>query len=251
MGSEEGGKAGAEPKPARASPSRPCSPFPPSPLLLRSICRVLHLREHLRAAGKRRAKNQLGSEKFCLNPSWVLGNRRYGAARDGVWRYSVCSSVSPQPLPSHLMPFPALPSGIILLFFICFPTCSCRNDPAQLHDDGEVPGPSSTEQEVKFWKKANTSPTSWLRKLPSFISLQSSSSPSDQACKEEKDEDELEDEQGKKFSLWFCSHMLRAVLIHGAGELFPHWVLVGLVFLVSRQTSYARSSNWDLHHART
>ncbi|KAK2512604.1 hypothetical protein Q9233_016133 [Columba guinea] len=72
-----------------------------------------------------------------------------------------------------------------------------RNDPAQLHDDGEMPGPSSTEQEVKFWKKANTSPTSWLRKLPSFISLQSSSSPGDQACKEEKDEDELEDEQDR------------------------------------------------------
>ncbi|PKK34537.1 zinc finger CCCH-type containing 3 [Columba livia] len=71
-----------------------------------------------------------------------------------------------------------------------------RNDPAQLHDDGEMPGPSSTEQEVKFWKKANTSPTSWLRKLPSFISLQSSFSPGDQGCKEEQDEDELEDEQG-------------------------------------------------------
>lgn len=60
LGSEEGGRAGAEPRPAGASPSHPCSPFPPSPLLLRSICRVQHLREHLRAAGKHRAKNPAG-----------------------------------------------------------------------------------------------------------------------------------------------------------------------------------------------
>ncbi|XP_064298048.1 zinc finger CCCH domain-containing protein 3 [Phalacrocorax carbo] len=70
-----------------------------------------------------------------------------------------------------------------------------RNDPAQLHDDGEMPGPSSTEQEVKFWKE-DTSPSSWLQKLPSFISLQSSASPGDQDCKVEKDEDESEDEPG-------------------------------------------------------
>ncbi|XP_069710859.1 zinc finger CCCH domain-containing protein 3 isoform X2 [Phaenicophaeus curvirostris] len=69
-----------------------------------------------------------------------------------------------------------------------------RDDPTQLHDDGEVPGPSSVEEEVKFWKKANTSPTSWLRKLPSFISLQSSVSPGDLSCKEEKDKDEWEHE---------------------------------------------------------
>ncbi|KFQ69886.1 Zinc finger CCCH domain-containing protein 3, partial [Phaethon lepturus] len=71
-----------------------------------------------------------------------------------------------------------------------------RNDPAQLHDDGEVPGPSSVEQEVKFWKETDTSPTSWLQKLPSFISLQSSASPGDQGCKVKKDEDESEDEPG-------------------------------------------------------
>ncbi|KAM6143038.1 zinc finger CCCH domain-containing protein 3 [Phoenicopterus ruber ruber] len=71
-----------------------------------------------------------------------------------------------------------------------------RNDPAQLHDDGEMPGPSSAEQEVKFWKEADTSPTNWLQKLPSFISLQSPASPGDQGCKEEKDEDEPEDEPG-------------------------------------------------------
>ncbi|KAM9278728.1 zinc finger CCCH domain-containing protein 3 [Cariama cristata] len=70
-----------------------------------------------------------------------------------------------------------------------------RNDPAQLHDDGEMPGPSSAEQEVKFWKETDTSPTNWLQKLPSFISLQSSASPGDEDCKVE-DEDELEDEPG-------------------------------------------------------
>ncbi|XP_010582528.1 PREDICTED: zinc finger CCCH domain-containing protein 3 isoform X1 [Haliaeetus leucocephalus] len=69
-----------------------------------------------------------------------------------------------------------------------------RSDPAQLHDDGEIPGPSSAEQEVKFWKETDTSPTSWLQKLPSFISLQSSESPGDEGCKVEKDEDEPEDE---------------------------------------------------------
>ncbi|XP_074684525.1 zinc finger CCCH domain-containing protein 3 isoform X2 [Strix aluco] len=71
-----------------------------------------------------------------------------------------------------------------------------RNAPSQLHDDGEMPGPSGGEQEVKFWKEAGTSPTSRLQKLPSFISLQSSSSPSDQGCKVETDEDETEDEPG-------------------------------------------------------
>ncbi|XP_054241382.1 zinc finger CCCH domain-containing protein 3 [Indicator indicator] len=71
-----------------------------------------------------------------------------------------------------------------------------RDDSAQLHDDGEIPGPSSTEEEVKFWKAANTSPTSWLQKLPSFISLQSPASSSDQGCKLEKDEEDFEDEPG-------------------------------------------------------
>ncbi|KAM9573852.1 zinc finger CCCH domain-containing protein 3 isoform 2-T2 [Guaruba guarouba] len=68
-----------------------------------------------------------------------------------------------------------------------------RHDPAQLHDDGEVPGPSSAEKEVKFWKEANTSPANWPQRLPSFISLQSPESPSDQRCKVE-DEEEPEDE---------------------------------------------------------
>ncbi|XP_075599278.1 zinc finger CCCH domain-containing protein 3 isoform X1 [Balearica regulorum gibbericeps] len=68
-----------------------------------------------------------------------------------------------------------------------------RNDPAQLHDDGEMPGPSSAEQDVKFWKEMDTSPSSKLQKLPSFISLQSSASPGDQDCEVEKDEDEPED----------------------------------------------------------
>ncbi|XP_040441503.1 LOW QUALITY PROTEIN: zinc finger CCCH domain-containing protein 3 [Falco naumanni] len=73
-----------------------------------------------------------------------------------------------------------------------------RNDPAQLCDDGEMPGPSSAEQEVKFWKEKDTSPTNWLQKLPSFISLQSSASPSDEGCEVEKDEDEPEDEPGNE-----------------------------------------------------
>ncbi|XP_075273336.1 zinc finger CCCH domain-containing protein 3 [Opisthocomus hoazin] len=71
-----------------------------------------------------------------------------------------------------------------------------RNDPTQLHDDGEMPGPSSAEQEVKFWKETDASATNWLQKLPSFISLQSSASPGDQSCKVEMDEDESEDEPG-------------------------------------------------------
>ena len=122
-----------------------------------------------------------------------------------------------------------------LLFF-----ASCRNDPAQLHDDGEMPGPSSAEQEVKFWKEADTSPTNWLQNLPSFISLQSSASPGDQGCKVEKEEDEPEDEPGRKRLLCFCSRVLRAAPIHRAGELSPRcspWVLVGSAFLMSCQTS--------------
>ncbi|XP_071594655.1 zinc finger CCCH domain-containing protein 3 [Heliangelus exortis] len=71
-----------------------------------------------------------------------------------------------------------------------------RNDPAQLHSDGEMPGPSNVEQEVKFWKEAHTSPTSCLQKLPSFISLQSFTSPGDLDIKVEKDEEESEDESG-------------------------------------------------------
>ncbi|XP_074001415.1 zinc finger CCCH domain-containing protein 3 [Numenius arquata] len=71
-----------------------------------------------------------------------------------------------------------------------------RNNPAQVHDDGEMPGPSSAEQEVKFWKETETSATSRLQKLPSFISLQSSPCPGDPGCKVEKDEEESEDEPG-------------------------------------------------------
>ncbi|NXK51377.1 ZC3H3 protein, partial [Chauna torquata] len=71
-----------------------------------------------------------------------------------------------------------------------------RKDPAQLCDDGEVPGPSSAEQDVKFWKDADASQSNWLQKLPSFISLQSSASPGDEGCKVERDEDEPRDEPG-------------------------------------------------------
>ncbi|PKU34917.1 zinc finger ccch domain-containing protein 3 [Limosa lapponica baueri] len=71
-----------------------------------------------------------------------------------------------------------------------------RNNPAQVHDDGEMPGPSSAEQEVKFWKEMETSATNRLQKLPSFISLQSSPCPGDPGCKVEKDEEESEDEPG-------------------------------------------------------
>lgn len=74
---------------------------------------------------------------------------------------------------------------------------SCRNDPTQLQDDGEVPGPSSAEQEVKFWKEEESKPSNCLQKLPSFISLRSPESPSSLGCKEERDEDEPEDEPGR------------------------------------------------------
>ncbi|XP_039934781.1 zinc finger CCCH domain-containing protein 3 [Hirundo rustica] len=73
---------------------------------------------------------------------------------------------------------------------------SGRNDPPQLQDDGEIPGPSSVEQEVKFWKEEDPKPSSCLQKLPSFISLRSPESPGSLGCKEEKDEDEPEDEPG-------------------------------------------------------
>lgn len=73
---------------------------------------------------------------------------------------------------------------------------SGRNDPAHLQDDGEIPGPSSMEQEVKFWKEEDPKPSSCLQKLPSFISLRSPESPSSQGCKGERDEDEPEDEPG-------------------------------------------------------
>ncbi|XP_041255595.1 zinc finger CCCH domain-containing protein 3 isoform X1 [Onychostruthus taczanowskii] len=73
---------------------------------------------------------------------------------------------------------------------------SGRNDPAQLQDDGEIPGPSSAEQEVKFWKEEEPKPSSCLQKLPSFISLRSPESPGSLGCKEERDEDEPEDEPG-------------------------------------------------------
>ncbi|XP_032924776.1 zinc finger CCCH domain-containing protein 3 [Catharus ustulatus] len=73
---------------------------------------------------------------------------------------------------------------------------SGRNDPTQLQDDGEIPGPSSAEQEVKFWKEEDPKPSSCLQKLPSFISLRSPESPGSLGCKEERDEDEPEDEPG-------------------------------------------------------
>ncbi|XP_066193083.1 zinc finger CCCH domain-containing protein 3 [Sylvia atricapilla] len=73
---------------------------------------------------------------------------------------------------------------------------SARNDPAQLQDDGEIPGPSGAEQEVKFLKEEDPKPSSCLQKLPSFISLRSPESPGSLGCKEEKDEDEPEDEPG-------------------------------------------------------
>ncbi|XP_071890353.1 zinc finger CCCH domain-containing protein 3 isoform X4 [Anas platyrhynchos] len=69
-----------------------------------------------------------------------------------------------------------------------------RNHPAQPCDDGEVPGPSGAEQDVKFWKDADASQSSRLQKLPSFISLLSSASPGDEGCKVERDEDEPGDE---------------------------------------------------------
>ncbi|XP_027554352.1 zinc finger CCCH domain-containing protein 3, partial [Neopelma chrysocephalum] len=71
-----------------------------------------------------------------------------------------------------------------------------RNDPAQLHDDGEIPGPSSAEQEGKFGKEEDAKPTSCLQKLPSFISLRSPEYPRFQSCKVEKDEDEPEEKPG-------------------------------------------------------
>ncbi|XP_032038817.1 zinc finger CCCH domain-containing protein 3 isoform X3 [Aythya fuligula] len=69
-----------------------------------------------------------------------------------------------------------------------------RNHPAQPCDDGEVPGPSGAEQDVKFWRDADASPSSRLQKLPSFISLLSSASPGDEGCIVERDEDEPDDE---------------------------------------------------------
>ncbi|XP_035422295.1 zinc finger CCCH domain-containing protein 3 isoform X1 [Cygnus atratus] len=83
-----------------------------------------------------------------------------------------------------------------------------RNDPAQPCDDGEVPGPSGAEQEVKFWREADASQSSRLQKLPSFISLLSAS-PGDEGCKVERDEDEPGDEPGgtkwKRTSSWAAS----------------------------------------------
>ncbi|XP_019409166.1 PREDICTED: zinc finger CCCH domain-containing protein 3 [Crocodylus porosus] len=62
-----------------------------------------------------------------------------------------------------------------------------RREAARVHDDGEVPGPSRAEQEVKFWSDAEAPGTSRLQKLPSFISLLSSTSPSDEARRPERD----------------------------------------------------------------
>ncbi|XP_048697781.2 zinc finger CCCH domain-containing protein 3 isoform X2 [Caretta caretta] len=52
-----------------------------------------------------------------------------------------------------------------------------RRDAAHLQDDGEIPGPSSAEQGVKFRSDTDTPACSRLQKLPSFISLQSPTSP--------------------------------------------------------------------------
>ncbi|XP_017692866.1 PREDICTED: zinc finger CCCH domain-containing protein 3, partial [Lepidothrix coronata] len=71
-----------------------------------------------------------------------------------------------------------------------------RNDPAQLHDDGEIPGPSSAEQEGKFGKEEDSKPTSCLQKLPSFISLRSPEYPRFRGCEVEKEEDEPEEKPG-------------------------------------------------------
>uniref|UniRef100_A0A8C5T6P5 Zinc finger CCCH-type containing 3 n=1 Tax=Malurus cyaneus samueli TaxID=2593467 RepID=A0A8C5T6P5_9PASS len=79
---------------------------------------------------------------------------------------------------------------------------SRRNDPAQLQDDGEIPGPSGADQDVKFWKEKDSKPSSCLQKLPSFISLRSPESPGSQGCKVERDEDEPEDEPGKNLILY-------------------------------------------------
>lgn len=71
-----------------------------------------------------------------------------------------------------------------------------RNDAAQLHDDGATPGPSGAEREATFWRDADPSRSSRLQKLPSFISLQSPTSPGDGACKAEPGEDEPAEEPG-------------------------------------------------------
>lgn len=110
---------------------------------------------------------------------------------------------------------------------------SCRNDPAQLQDDGEIPGPSGEEQEVKFLKEEDPKPSSCLQKLPSFISLRSPESPGSLGCKEERDEDEPEDEPGRNHIL--C---LRVALVFQEKVILccSPLVLVVSMFLVSHQT---------------
>ncbi|XP_062426695.1 zinc finger CCCH domain-containing protein 3 [Rhea pennata] len=71
-----------------------------------------------------------------------------------------------------------------------------RDDAVQLHDDGAMPGPSGTEREATFWSDTDPSRSSRLQKLPSFISLQSPTSPEDRPCKAEPSEDEPAEEPG-------------------------------------------------------
>ncbi|XP_068789619.1 zinc finger CCCH domain-containing protein 3 isoform X2 [Struthio camelus] len=71
-----------------------------------------------------------------------------------------------------------------------------RNDTVQLHDDVATPGPSSTERDATFWRDADPSRSSRLQKLPSFISLQSPTSPGEETCKAERGEDEPVEEPG-------------------------------------------------------
>uniref|UniRef100_A0A8C8RG57 Zinc finger CCCH domain-containing protein 3 n=1 Tax=Pelusios castaneus TaxID=367368 RepID=A0A8C8RG57_9SAUR len=75
-----------------------------------------------------------------------------------------------------------------------------RRDAAHLHDDGEIPGPSSAEQGVKFRSDADGPGTSRLPKQPSFISLQSSTSPGEVACTAERDK--AGEESGMWLLLW-------------------------------------------------
>uniref|UniRef100_A0A8B9UAZ7 Zinc finger CCCH domain-containing protein 3 n=1 Tax=Anas zonorhyncha TaxID=75864 RepID=A0A8B9UAZ7_9AVES len=100
-----------------------------------------------------------------------------------------------------------------------------RNHPAQPCDDGEVPGPSGAEQDVKFWKDADASQSSRLQKLPSFISLLSSASPGDEGCKVERDEDEPGDEPGRKLCTGFAPQCPGSLSGFSRVFLWDRWVL--------------------------
>lgn len=62
-----------------------------------------------------------------------------------------------------------------------------RGEAAHLQADGEVPGPSSAEQGVTLRRDADAPGCSRLQKLPSFISLQSPTSPSEGPRPAERD----------------------------------------------------------------